>query len=728
MINSTPDNSLPGNSKSLPSAPLRRAGGSSDGPRPSINVAGSLRRHWYIAALVFLVVLACGAFVIWKRAKPDYESHGIVYLSPKFPKILAGDSEVELPYDSYVQDQIQTVTRHDIVADAIEKLPYAVRYWRGLAPSYQGPALPYEIELLQKNLEVKRLGSTYEMAIGLHGATPNDLAQVVNTVTDIYIERMKGEEFYGLDERLNTLRQEKVRLQKEMDDEMGEQAQLMQELGVATLSSKESGNDLYDSTLQKLNDQLVTARMQRQAAEAQLAAEVKGSGAGGSTVNDAIADEAIASDSGLAGVRTSLNNRRTVLMEEMNGLRPDHPIYQKDKDELDSIDGLMSDLRHKAGEHLQARLRQEVARTRMIELNLTQELAQRTHTATSVAPKFQRAAALGPEIDSLQKAYSAIDDRIRDLELESSSPGSIHVSSKALTPLNPETSKLRLYLLALLLLSLAFAIGAPVGIDLLDNRIFTAQDVERVMGFHPLGVLLDNREFRREIAGEYHLRLAAGIDHAIRNSGARIFLFTSPAHDSGTSTVVRELSDKLRTFDLRTQTIVASASEGLEITPDDVSWRFQPLLPRRNKTDEIRRATLAPIAAVHDRTEYRMGQDAPAFNPVARGLLSGSEQYDAILIDASPLPISAYTEYLARVSDVTVLVVRSSATTKQELDRAAHLLERLDVAGVAVVLNKISLDRADRAMRNELHRYEQSYRQRRSTSAKDSARRERARA
>jgi hypothetical protein len=53
-----------------------------------------------------------------------------------------------------------------------------VRYRRGLSPSYQGPALPYEIELLQKNLEVKRLGSTYEMAIGMHGATPNDLAQL----------------------------------------------------------------------------------------------------------------------------------------------------------------------------------------------------------------------------------------------------------------------------------------------------------------------------------------------------------------------------------------------------------------------------------------------------------------------------------------------------------------------------------------------------------------------
>ena len=108
------------------------------------------------------------------------------------------------------------------------------------------------------------------------------------------------------------------------------------------------------------------------------------------------------------------------------------------------------------------------------------------------------------------------------------------------------------------------------------------------------------------------------------------------------------------------------------------------------------------------------------------GLHHSSEHYDVILIDASPLPISAHTEYLARVSDVTVLVVKSSATTKQELDRAARLLERLDVAGVAVVLNKISVERADRALKKELQRYEESFRQRRSTPAKDPVRRERA--
>jgi hypothetical protein len=248
------------------------------------------------------------------------------------------------------------------------------------------------------------------------------------------------------------------------------------------------------------------------------------------------------------------------------------------------------------------------------------------------------------------------------------------------------------------------------------------------MGFYPLGVLLDNREFRREIAGEYYLRLAAGIDHAVRNSGARVFLFTAPSHGSGTSTVVREVSDKLRSLDLRTQTIVASASEGMEIAPGGNSWRSQLLLQRRNKNDEIRIAALAPIAPPQSRPEFGMGQEAPTLNPVMQGLHHVSEQYDAILIDASPLPISAHTEYLARVSDVTVLVVKSSTTTKQELDRAARLLERLDVAGVAVVLNKIRLERADRALKTELSRYEQSFRQRRSAPAKDPARRERARA
>ena len=703
MRNSDIENPSSDNYKGLSSL-AGRGGVSVEGPRVMIDVIGSVRRHWIVALLVLVVILACGALVLGKKAKPVYESHSVVYLSPKFPKMLAADSEVELPYDSYVQDQIQTVTRYDIIGDAIAKFPNSVR-------GRSGPVLPYEIQLLQQGLEVKRVGSTYEMSIGLHSSSPNGLADVVNTITDTYVERVKNEEFYGLDSRLATLRQEKDRLQKEMDDRMAEQAKLMEQLGVAVISTKEGATNPYDSTLQLLREQQETARMQRGAAEAQLTAVEKRNGAGSLTVADTSADEAVASDVALAGTRSSLNNRRAALIQEMNGLRPDHPLYQKDKDELASIDAMMSDLTRKAGEHLRDKLRQDVSRTRMIELQLTQELAEKTHSATAAAPKFQRATGLGPEIESLQKAFDAINDRIRDLELESSSPGSIHVSSKALAPLGPEQSRFRLYLLALIMLGVACAVGVPIVIDLIDGKIYTALDVERVIGFHPLGVLLDKDEFQEQIAGEYYLRLAAGIDHAVRNSGARTFLFTSPGHGSGTSAVVRELSDKLRSLDLRTRTIMASSIEAQKSLSGEGLWRPELVVQRRNIEEGIAATSISPVAIPRDRDGRRTDSESPAPSPMMRTLSHASEQYDVVLIDANPLPISAHTEYLARVSDATVLVVKSSTTTKQELERAAQLLERLNVAGVAVVLNKISLERADRALKKELRSYQQSFRQ-----------------
>jgi hypothetical protein len=516
-----------------------------------------------------------------------------------------------------------------------------------------------------------------------------------------------------------------------MDDRLTEQAQLMQQLGVATISSAEGATNPYDSTSQAVRGQLAVVRMDREAAEARYAAILNGEGLGGSGVLDAAAEGVIATDSSLSAIRGNLNSRRATIVEEMNGLRPDHPIYQKDKAEIASIDGQINDLRLKAGEHLHEQLRQDVTRTRMVELQLIKELGEKTHAASTAAPKFQRAAELGPEIEGLQKAYDAVDDRIRELELESNSPGSIHVSTKALTPLGPEQSKFRIFLLALVIVSLTCAIATPVGIDLLDSRIYTPQDIEKAVGFHPLGVLVDDNEFRREVSDEYYFRLAAGVDHAVRNSGVRTFLFTSTTPGSGTTTVIRRLNEELRGFNLKTLTITASGS-GEEISRSDVParsrcwWRhagsadLNHLLESRNKTEEIQSSPLTPLV-VYDFVGDAKRREQSAPDHVARTLNQAGELCDVVLIDAKPLPISAQTEYLARLTDATVLVVQAGATTKQELERAARLLERLDVAGVAVVLNKITLDRADRAMKRDFNGYEQFLRKRRSEAAEVAA-------
>ncbi|HTW79612.1 MAG TPA: hypothetical protein VME23_08740 [Terracidiphilus sp.] len=621
--------------------------------------------------------------------------------------MLADDSELDLPYESYIQDQIQTVTRYDIIADAVAKLPYSVRH-------RSGPALPYEVQVLQKKLDVKRIGTTYEVSIALTGPSPSGLAETVNQVTDAYVDRAKNQEFYGLDDRLKTLNLEKQRLQNEMDQRLAEQAQLMKDLGVATINSTLTGADPYDSALQRVRDELAAARMQREAAEAQLSAALQRDAAGESIVRYAAVDEAISADPGLSGIMNTLNSRRTALIQEMNGLRSDHPIYQKDKSELSSIDSQMKDLDRRAAEELKGRLLQEVTRTRLVELNLIHELGKNTYNAASAAPKFQRAAELGPQIDSLQKAYDAIDDRIRDLELESASPGSIHVSTPAQIPLGPETSKLPFLLLALLLTSLTCAIAVPVGLDRLDNRIHTSHDVERVVGFHPLAVLLDDYDFSSELVEEYLFRLAAAIDHAVRHFGARTFLFTSMSHGSGTSTLVTRLSEKMRKLNLRTRTIIESECGETDALRRNTLLPSELVLSGQNGGAGVQSS---PFSAYRTRRapDNQTESESPSLETV-RTPEHHTDSWDVVLIDSVPLPISAYTEYLARSVDATVLVVKSSATTRQELDRAARLLERLEVAGVAVVLNMVSQERADRAMKRDIRKYEESVRLRRSAA------------
>jgi len=83
-----------------------------------------------------------------------------------------------------------------------------------------------------------------------------------------------------------------------------------------------------------------------------------------------------------------------------------------------------------------------------------------------------------------------------------------------------------------------------------------------------------------------------------------------------------------------------------------------------------------------------------------------SADYDIVLIDAAPILISAESEYLARMADVTVLVSEAGKTKKAWLTRAARLLERLGISGAAAVVNKVHPARVEEAMKHDLREFE----------------------
>ena len=674
-----------------------------------LDIPNTVRRHRTLVTWVtLLALLATGTYVVL-HAGTTYTATSYVYVSPTFPSTLSSDEnkEQDRPYEEYIADEAQTVTRYDILATALQKL--APGTWQE-----PGESIGSAVNRLQHALDTDRVGTTFQITIALTMNDPQKAASVVNAVTDAFVAKAHSEEFYGRDQRLATLRDERSKLQTQLDQRLAEQAKLMDDLGVAQIGVQDNTDNTYDSNVKRLNDLLAQAKEQRMAAEAQLNAYR------GNALN-ALATDSATTDVGLSTLRQNLEVRRAQLMTAMNGLTPTNPLYLQNQAEIADIDKQLnqnlSTVESKIADRKRLQYQAEVNRTRSVEQQIEGQLLAQTHMATTAAPKFQQAKEVGKDIQRLQDSYSAVAARIRDLELESSSPGTIHLSSPAMVPLTPGKNRTWLYALGALVFSLLAGIGSALLADALDPYVYTSRDVEQVIGFPPIGVLLDHDDFSSEASGQYLLRLAGGIQHARSSSGARTFLFTATASESGTTTVVEKLGRQLRNLGLNTLTVAATNIDGkiAYVRNEGSVTSSEPGATRYS--DKLRRAS-ADLAV-----QGGSGTSSPIYSGtfVSQILNEVKDDYDVVLIDASPILISADTEYLARVADGTVLIVQSGRTTRAQLNRAANLLERLDVPGVAVTLNRISRNRVDPALVRDVEDFQRQLRKQRGTTLVTSA-------
>jgi len=663
-----------------------------------INVLKSLRLHKVASIVVTLLVLGLGLAVV-ARHKPYYAAASTIYVSPTVPKTLIEDRELDRPYDSFVQEIVHDIARYDIIAEALHKMPAGI--WAAPGESERSA-----VSRLQHSLDITRLGATYQVQIQLEGYRPEHLAEIVNTVTNVYIEKARSEEYYGRDERLATLKEELSRIQTDSDALLKEQAQITRDLGVATVSK---GSSVVDAENAKIQTDLTTAHEHRVQAETELAALSGGdSSAAGSALN-AAADEIIANDPGLMALKTSLSTQRAALVTQLAGMTENHPMRRQTEDRLEQIDkaiqDMQTDLRRKAAARLQQKLHTQLSQAQMYESRLNGDLQHGTRMAADQAPKIQRAEEIEANLVRLQTRYAAVDERISNLELESSSPGSVHLFSPAMPPLLPEKSKIRMLLLLIFPFSVFLGVLTAVVLDLLDPHIYTATDVEGVLGFAPIGMLFDDREVTQIVFDECALRMAAGLDHASRQAGARTFVITGVNSGAGTSSIIGNLGSTLAKLGRKTLVI-------------DPSGNSEPVAFVTLGTDLQKRAVSFPDPATVNpsgSTELQpamMGRSplpmrvSPMNSLVFESFKALSAEYDIVLIDAAPLLISAETEYLARMADVTVLVSEAGKTHKAWLTRSARLLERLGVAGAAAVVNKVHPARVEESLNHDLREFE----------------------
>jgi len=621
--------------------------------KSELDVLDSLQRRWILAAGIFVVLLAMGFGLIEHYVKPVYQAQTTIYVSPSALKDYAEHAN-ELSYMTFINQQILTVLHYDTLSAALRLLDTKGQPFKNPGETEQAA-----VERLRLWISVWRVPDSYEISIAATGHDSTNLARIANAVADAYLEQGRGGFVSERSGRLGILTKEKDSAEQKLSEKLEAAAQFSEKLQVVDLDRASSFPD--DAVLAQMRVALSAARQKRIQAEQELAVDEPTGAA--SEAEDIVMRDAVTRNR----VDTLLQ-RQSDLRGRLDGMLPANPLYKSAQKELASVEGelhsIPSDLVRTIGAQLVNKLHTEVDQTRRIEAALGDEVSQDALNLEKTSRELHGARALNSDIERLRIHLRDVQEHIDALNMQAEMPGFLSVFSVAQKPLQPVKTQKRKAFGALLGLAFALSLCVPVLLDALDPRIHCPASVERVVGFLPIGMTIAGTPGREEFAKEHLHRVATGIQRFIARGGKTVLL--TPLK-----------------FDL---------PDGLadEIAKVLIERGFRPALVYANR---------------QERTSNGAGQTQIAPGRYASILKRAPQDCDVVLISASPLLLSADTELLATEADVTLMIVQSGKSTRNDLERAGRLLERLNVAGVGAVLTNVQVERAGRLVKSDFRDY-----------------------
>lgn len=664
---------------------------SSPAPPPGkrLDPLESWEKHWLLSLGLLALVLLVGLPLAWIKGAPMYSAAASIFVSPRFIANLQDDKEFELQsnsqYREYVQQTVRTINRFDIILEAVMNLGSNRSYW--VRP---GESLNHAAEHLQASLDVQPIADTYQILVSLDGKSPEGLSTIVNTVVDTFLKKSKSEELFGIDARVQNLKEDRAKLLSDISLYQARRARIAQTIGVSTF------NDGFPNPYDKLLVDAKTAAAEARRARIYADAQLRAVGEKQPGALDSYALDSSRKDPSVATLEDHLNQRRSVLLSMLTGLAPDHPgrpalekeLAQLEKESRGKYQGLLNSYSESILKQRQA----DAFRAQNVEKGTQDEVDKQSSQASAFSSKYQEATALGQEIDRARKRLDSIEDRIGFLSLESRAPGFVRLFSPARTINEPiKGGRRKLYVLVALA-GLLLALFTPIAVDFMDPRVHWPGDVHRTLGFPVAGWLMQKEEAGPEFYREQERRLASRIAQEYETHGSRIFAFTAVSASAGTTTLVMELGRALTVQGITTLAIEANA------------FRADP----RYRATNSGGLTVLLRGERHLATEIVPGSGAvpdhiPAGNPenqrnltdlqnLPSVLRKAQELYTITLLDLPPILASVDAEIVARHSDVVMLVIEAGKSTKELVRKSARQLEHLNPRAVSAVLNCVHPD------------------------------------
>lgn len=684
-----PDEEKRSDPKSLPVVPAQHH------PK-RINVVRSVRRHRLIAVLMFVLVWVVGAPLIYLRAiRPVYYAESQLLVSPIFPKNLIEDREYQVPrYEEFVNQQLAMIVRQEVMIDVLERLGPKRALW-----DRPGEGKREAATRLSNSIISKRVPNTTLISVGMEGSTPDLLADLVNTVTETYLARIKTETTYDTTNTVEALKKHKEDLLEQIKTKTEQMGQWAKELGVANVDLKApepptpGERQVVDARTRLLDAEtkLATTRAQYEIAK-KLDVELE-------------ARDQLAADPELNGLKTVLLTRKNELKAKLMGLTREHEGRQSVERLLADIDAEIDRAQKSSLEKIRSTLVQRREARFNQDLQIAQaelELAQRLDKAQeeekqAKAVKLARLNSLyydvqtvRQDLERLNRQLGSVEDRIDLMRLDTRAPSYLRVVIPAQYPERPIKRPISGSVIAVSLAAFAMAFGIPLFLDITNQKVRSPIDLEALLHNRPLGWILDRTPATEPFVRDQIRRIALSLDRERRLYDRTHFVFTSLRPGGGTTRLVLDLARELQEISVRAIVVEANALHpdarlaaadghpGMAAVLEGVARIEEAILPGANGRPDL--------ISVGDNQGRKQLSGCRNVRPILDKLVS---RYEVVLIDAPPILLSSDAELLASGSHATILVVEAEKTNIGEVNRAIQIMRQVGPPLIQVVVNRV---------------------------------------
>jgi succinoglycan biosynthesis transport protein ExoP len=658
-------------------------------PRP-LRPLASLLAHPRIALAAMVLVIAAGIPYAWVKGKSTYVAQALLQVAPRYMKNLRDDQELDFQsnsqYRQFVQQQIETLRRHDVMLAAVARIDEAGGQWRQAHETPRTAA-----ERLQRAIGLAAVPDSYLISVSIDGDGPAGLAKIVNAVTAAYLEVAQQEQLFGSAKRRENLQTRHAAIAAELEARTKRRQELARKLGVSTFV--ETDLNPFDKLYVDARGALAEAKRRRFDAESRLAAFAKNN-----AVEPALQSprDLVALDPGLNALKTNLYKRRADLTSATSGLADAHPAAVGAREEVAEIDAEVAGhtriVSAEASGAVRAKLVAAVAEARDVEAQLEQEAERQRLNSGERAALYGDGLELTAEIAALRKELDRIADRQNFFDVEANAPGFAFIATPALDPELPASGGRRKLLLLVLAAALGAGLAAPMARDLLARRILTARDVAHILGFAPLGWTAAPDAPGAAAFNHHQLRrVAGGLLRERDRHDSRAILFAGARSDAATTTTVFALARILAELGVRS-IVVSTRDDGT-----DLRYRTQrPGLA--DVLDGHATATEAIVPRAGDLpARMRSAAEPDGLGSLRRlpdVLATLALDHDLILLDGPSILTTADAELLAAGVCAVTLVADARTDLCRDVRRAADRLSLLAPRSVGAVVIDVDPGRA----------------------------------